>query len=98
RWKVVGVAEGERNRVVGRESLERLAGAQAVERRVPRVVLLRVVVDGAQVPLLARRSSPVVDQLVPGDTDDPRDAHGRWVVALDRLDGGKERLGRQVLG
>jgi hypothetical protein len=42
--------------------------------------------------------APVIDKLVSGDADQPRNGHRRWVGPLERRDRGHERLSREVLG
>ena len=51
-----------------------------------------------QAAQLALAAPPVVDQLVPGDPDQPAGARGGARAATDGVDGGQERLGGQVLG
>ena len=48
--------------------------------------------------VLACLAPPVVDELVPGDADEPRDGEVRHRVALDGLHRGEEGLGGEVLG
>ena len=72
---------------------------RGVDLRVPRVVeRLGLLGHGAQVPFAPRLASPVVDELVTRDADQPGDGHVVYLAALDGIACGEERLGREVLG
>lgn len=47
---------------------------------------------------LSGLAAPVVDQLVSGHPDAPRDGHRRRISPAERVDGGQERLCREILG
>ena len=99
----VEVAQGERAPVLGRQVGQGPVGDQRVELDVPRVLaglalVAGVRVDRLELALLALPAPPVVDELVPGDADQPRHGQVRHGLAPDRVDRGQERLGGQVLG
>ena len=95
----VEISQRERGAVVRAECVEDLPGARALEPLV-------AVVDGfvffageqPQAALLPSLAAPVVDQLVPGDADEPRNRQPRNCLSLDGLHGGEEGLGREVFG
>ena len=71
---VVQVAKRQRRPMLRGERLQRLVGLQRVERRVPRVARLipgGITGDRAEAALLAGQPPPVIDELVPGDADEP---------------------------
>ena len=95
----VQVAQGKRGPVVRAEPVEHLAGANPVDDRLPWIVDgRRLAVQQAQPALLPLDPPPEGGELVPGNPDQPRDRRiGRAWIA-DRVHGGEERLGREVLG
>jgi hypothetical protein len=81
------------------ERAEHLSSAQGIDSLVPRIVCCRLVLVGElQVSRFALLSPPVVDELVAGDADQPRDAGRRGLRLAHGGDGGEERLGGEVLG
>ena len=85
--------------MLGRERGEHVAGELFVEHDVPLVVGDREVAgNGPQPALLPLDPAPVVDELVAGDPDQPRDADGGDLSRPYRCDGGHERLGGELLG
>ena len=78
---------------------EDLVGASAVEVGVPGIVdEVGVVGHGAEAAGLPLLATPVVDQLVARDTDEPRRRELRHLPVPHRGDRGDERLRGQVLG
>ena len=84
-------------RAVGPAARQGGVDGAGVEQLFPGIVRL-VGSDSRKPTLLALPAAPVIDKLVSGDADQPRDGHSGRVGALQRGDRGRERLGGQVLG
>src|SRR5579859_3831115 len=99
--EIVQVPQGQHAAVVWRELLERLPRSETVQVNVPWVFGLVAGLggDGAQAALLATQASPVIDQLVARDAQQPgcRQA-GWWCIPLERVHSGQHGLGRELLG
>ena len=95
----VEVAQRERGPVVSAEPVEHLAGTDPVNEHLPRIIdARRLAVQQAQPTLLPLDPAPVVGELVPGHPDQPRDRRPGRARLADRVHGGQERLGRELLG
>ena len=97
--QVVHVAQREREAMRRRQLLQHAMRAQQLEALLPRVAMLGAKAGhGVKATRLARTAPPMVDELVPGDPDEPGSAHRRRVIPANRFDRREERYRGQVLG
>jgi hypothetical protein len=84
---------------MGAESLEGALDLDGVEADIPGLDRLgQRLAEGQEPAVVAGLAAPVIDELVPGDTDDPRDGHRRRLDPAVDIDCGQESLRRQILG
>jgi hypothetical protein len=80
------------------EPVEHLAGTDPVDDCLPWVIgARRLAVQQAQPALLPLDPPPVIGEFVPGNPDQPRNRRIGRARLAGRVDGGEERLRRDVL-
>jgi hypothetical protein len=95
----IEVAQRERRPLVTIQLSKSFMDGDSVELRLPRVVqLLRQRTPEHPTALLPSLATPVVNELVAGNTNQPSNADIWRRALLESCHGGEERLSRQVLG
>src|SRR5215471_17622033 len=98
--QVVQVPQREYASVLQRELLKRLPRAEAIQMHIPRVLRLGLLTaNRLEAAFLTAEVSPVIDQLVARDAQQPGRRQAVWAsVALQCVQRGQYRLGRELFG